>query len=289
MKRRSFLLPIVIVLVLISGIFFLVYSVSADPYERAVNKGDKFMEKMKYYDAISQYSIAQQLNANKNEAYIKNIMALAKNNDKAVVRDILTNVNDCIDYCGESSISPEYIADICDILVSQENGTAAFDILNHIHYKLASEPVIINKLNELSKYASESSLIVKPDISDTNNTQKINNDADDADDNDSNKDSSDNSSDNGNTSTPQPQQNQNPDTTSQSRNTAQTRPTGSNSESSVSPTPKATAKPQPTPKSEEEKTPVHTQEPSPSSLPSASPPSSDTDSDDSANPDDSNT
>lgn len=176
MKKRSYAPTIIgTVVVIVLGIF-LICAVFSDPYESAIKKGDRAMEKQNYYEATSQYSIAQKINSGNSEAYLKNIMALAKNNDVTVVRDILTEINNCIDYCEGESITVDYICDVCDVLVGEGNGKGAYDILNHIHYTLASDEKITSKMKELERYASENEIALNNSVNKKDEEEKTSED-----------------------------------------------------------------------------------------------------------------
>lgn len=157
MKKRSFLLPVILGILIVAGAAFLIVSLNRDPYESAIKKADEAMEKGDYEKAISQYTIAQNLKPNEALAYTKALEAIAKSNDLTMVKDILTTVNECVNYCGDNSIEPSYIVYITNIMEANGEKEKACDVLSHLYYTLAQSDEVQKKLSELQggKISSE--------------------------------------------------------------------------------------------------------------------------------------
>lgn len=149
MKKRSFLLPVILGILIVAGAAFLIVSLNRDPYESAIKKADEAMEKGDYEKAISQYTIAQNLKPNEALAYTKALEAIAKSNDLTMVKDILTTVNECVNYCGDNSIEPSYIVYITNIMEENGEKEKACDVLAHLYYTLAQSDEVQKKLSEL--------------------------------------------------------------------------------------------------------------------------------------------
>ena len=142
-------MPVILCVLLAVGAAFLIFSLTRSPYESAMKKAEAAMEKQDYDKAISQYTIAQKLKPNEAQPYIKAIEAIAKSNDLTMVKDILTTVNECINYCGDNSIEPSYIVYITDIM--EENGAKkqAIEVLSHLYYTLAQTDEVQKRLSKL--------------------------------------------------------------------------------------------------------------------------------------------
>lgn len=150
MKKRTYTLPIVITLLMIAAVIYLIVSLTGDPYEQAIKKGDRAMAEFNYSKAVSEYTIAQNLNGSQTEPYHKALTAIALASEGTLVRDALTNINNCIEFCGEGSISPEQIIEAIDILLKNDKASEAYDILNHLHISLAEDAKIKEKFEEVS-------------------------------------------------------------------------------------------------------------------------------------------
>ncbi len=150
MKRRTYTIPIVITLAMIACVVFLITVFLQSPYEKAIRNGDKAMENYNYIRAVSEYTIAQNVDSDRLEAYEKGLNALVLLNSNTVARDFLSTINSCIEFCGTKSISDKQIIDAIDILVTLGNAKAACEILEHLHQSYSGSELIKEKIKTLN-------------------------------------------------------------------------------------------------------------------------------------------
>lgn len=166
MRKRSFFLPILCVLLLVVGGVFLIVSLNQDPYETAMQSARKAVESNDFEKAVSQYTIAQNLKPDQKEAYTESLEAIAHIKSGNTVRDILTTVNECVTYCGDESIDASYIVYIADVLIENDMKDEAYDMLSHLYYKLSECETVKEKINEISleKAKNKESEIVEKEL-----------------------------------------------------------------------------------------------------------------------------
>ena len=150
MRRRTYTFPIIITLVMILCIVFLVAVFLQSPYEKAMRNGDRAMKNYNYDRAVSEYTIAQNVDSDQPEAYTKGLNALVLLNSGTVARDFLSTVNSCIEFCGTGSITDRQIVDAIEILVTLGNTEAACEILEHLHQSYSGSELINEKIKQLN-------------------------------------------------------------------------------------------------------------------------------------------
>lgn len=151
MKKRSFLIPVLLAAIIIAAVAFLIVALNQEPYEIAMQRAQKAEEQADFEKAISQYTIAQNLRPDEKEAYLKSMEAIAHAKSNTIVRDMLTTINECVAYCGDTSIEPSYVVYLTEIMQKEGQLQQAYDILSHLYYTLAESEEVRVRSYELEK------------------------------------------------------------------------------------------------------------------------------------------